>query len=392
VSLYERTDEERVRLQARVREWAEANLLTAAQSAQLCAGLATDLRRTNCLLRAALMFFTAVVVAATFGLIVVAFDVEARSALAVLSGIGAVASFAAAWRLVRVLRLYRHGVEEGLAICGVCLCAFFAYETAATVVGRGSGGADLAVFPAIAVASALVYASFGLIYAGIAALAAAAMMPFPFDIGPVSQRLCAAALMLAAFVAARARHRAHGDDYPGDDAAVFAAAAWIGVYLTLNLRVWDFWYRWTAPPSGMPGWFLWGTYAATWILPAVGLTLGLREKDRPMIDANLTLAIVTLATNKSYLGWPRQTWDPALLGLLLMGIAIAVRRWLAASPDGERHGFTSVRLGGDQDALRALTAVSATVRAPAAPAASTQPPSTLFDGGRSGGGGATSGF
>jgi len=390
MSLYERSDEERIRLQARVRDWADANLLTPAQAAELSAELATDVRRTNRLLRAALMFFTAIVVAASLGLIAAEFKVDERSSVALLSGVGALASFAIAWRLVRVLRLYRHGVEEGLAICSVGLCAFCVYETTAALAGAAS--AELVVFPVIAIASALVYATFGLTYVAVAALAALAMTPFPLHLAPLSQRLWAAALMLAAFAAARARHRAHGDDYPGDDAGMLAAAAWIGIYLTLNVHVFDVWYRGIVTPSVLPSWFVWSTYAATWILPAVGLTLGFGGRDRSMIDANLALAIVTLATNKSYLGWPHQTWDPVLLGVLLMGIAMAARRWLAAAPGGERGGFTAVRLGGDRDAMRALTAISATVRAPSAPAAPAQPSSPLFDGGRSGGGGATGSF
>src|SRR6202158_1533319 len=40
------------------------------------------------------------------------------------------------------------------------------------------------------------------------------------------------------------------------------------------------------------------------------------------------------------LGWPRHTWDPILLGFLLMGAALVLRRWLSKGADGERAGFT----------------------------------------------------
>ena len=55
------------------------------------------------------------------------------------------------------------------------------------------------------------------------------------------------------------------------------------------------------------------------------------------------MALATLATNKAYLGRQPQSWDPILFGLLLMGTAIVIRRWLASGPNGERYGFTPVR-------------------------------------------------
>ena len=64
------------------------------------------------------------------------------------------------------------------------------------------------------------------------------------------------------------------------------------------------------------GMFYWFTYVVTWVLPLVGLRLGVREKDRALMDVSLVMALVTLLTNKPYLGWPRQTWDPIVLGVL----------------------------------------------------------------------------
>jgi hypothetical protein len=50
-------------------------------------------------------------------------------------------------------------------------------------------------------------------------------------------------------------------------------------------------------------------------------------------------AILTLVTNKPYLGWQRHTWDPMLLGALLIGVPLLIRRWLAKGPGGIRHDF-----------------------------------------------------
>ena len=76
-----------------------------------------------------------------------------------------------------------------------------------------------------------------------------------------------------------------------------------------------------------------------------------------------------------------------LLGILLVVVAVGVRRWLAHGPGGERHGFTPVRvLRSDADAIRFVPVASAAVHAVLQQAP--PPAQTPFGGGRSGGGGA----
>jgi hypothetical protein len=119
------------------------------------------------------------------------------------------------------------------------------------------------------------------------------------------------------------------------------------------------------------------------------LVLSLREKDRPLLMVSVAMAIVTLATNKPYLGWERRTWDPMLLGALLIGVALALRRWLSRGPDGARYGYTGAKiLAGRDPVLTVLSAAPFPVH-PQAPAAA---PPAGFDGGRSGGGGASGSF
>ena len=83
-----------------------------------------------------------------------------------------------------------------------------------------------------------------------------------------------------------------------------------------------------------------------WLLPAAILARGLRQKDRLVIAAGAIAAILTVITNKPYLGWQRHTWDPMLLGALLIGVALFIRRWLASAPGEVRYGFTAKRLSG----------------------------------------------
>jgi hypothetical protein len=134
----------------------------------------------------------------------------------------------------------------------------------------------------------------------------------------------------------------------------------------------------------------WLTYVMVWVLPLAGLCLALQKKDRPFMQVNTALALVTLATNKSYLGLTRKPWDPILFGVLLTGIAIVVKRWLASGANGRRYGFTPKRiLAGDSRIMAAIATASSLVQ-PNIPPSSTGPasPHPQFGGGRSGGAGA----
>jgi hypothetical protein len=114
------------------------------------------------------------------------------------------------------------------------------------------------------------------------------------------------------------------------------------------------------------------------------------------MDVSLALALITLVTNKSYLGWPRYTWDPIVFGMVLIAMAVALRRWLSRGPGGERHGFTSSRLlDKDHEVLSVIRTASAFAqpgiarRVAPSPA---EPAAPDFGGGRSGGGGGGDSF
>jgi uncharacterized membrane protein YgcG len=128
----------------------------------------------------------------------------------------------------------------------------------------------------------------------------------------------------------------------------------------------------------------------TWVLPAVVLARGIRRKDRFVMGAGLIVAILTLVTNKPYLGWARHTWDPMLLGALLVGAAWFMRRWLERDPSGIRRGFTAARLSGkDKQWMNASSTVLGLVTPQAiTPAAQAKGAEFRFGGGASGGGGA----
>ena len=150
-----------------------------------------------------------------------------------------------------------------------------------------------------------VYRRFGFVYAAVGAMACAALIPFQLyrpDAAGHARGICwRRRCCVPVFVVVRSKRLRYGDDYPGDEYGLLQAAAWAGVYLALNLQIgWSVYWR---PESD--GWFYWFTYAMIWLLPIVGLRWSIREKDRALLDVSLAMALVTLVTNKPYLGWPR---------------------------------------------------------------------------------------
>ena len=127
----------------------------------------------------------------------------------------------------------------------------------------------------------------------------AAVIPFNFEFvaSDTARRLMAGVILLVIYGLARERRQDHGWEFPGDSYSVLETTAWVGLYPMANLKL----SPWLSFPDGVPQ-FYWATYAAIWVLPAVGLFLAIRDRHRWMLDANIVLAIVTVMSNKPYLG------------------------------------------------------------------------------------------
>lgn len=383
MSLYDPEDERRIRLQARVREWTKSGLLDPEQGAVLEVELRVDVRRTNVFLRAGLALFTVLIIAASVMLTLELLDLNRPIPTAITTALAAVLCLLPAQYFVVRQRFYRFGVEEALAAGSIALMATSAIALTYAQTQSSPGNAPMVAGLLVGAAGGFgIYWRFGYVYAVIGALVCAASVPFQLELRETIRCALAAAALAGAFVVARSRRTRYHDEYPGDDYALIQAAAWAGLYLTLNLRL--------RSPS-IEGPFYWFTYAAIWTLPIAGIYLGTRDKDRALLDVSLVMALVTLLTNKAYLGWPHHAWDPIVLGVFLMATAIAVRRWLSSGANAQRAGFTASRiLSKETGAATMLGNASARLHpeGPAFPDGG----SGGFDGGRSGGGGATGSY
>jgi hypothetical protein len=380
MSLYTRDDERSIRVQRLVHDWTKSGLLIPEQRDRILPELQVNLRRTNIFLRVTLFVFGYMIVNSLTGLFVVTLNLS-EDATMFLALAASAAFFAVAHVLVKQFRLYHFGIEESAAVASVSF---------------GAIAASMLLHPTFSILQALIAATagafvvfrrFGLVYAGVVATIFAALIPFGTEQVDTVRRLAGMAIMVVVFFIARERRQDHDWDYPGDAYAVIEMVSWAMLYLLANLKI----SSWLASPDEVRQ-FYWATYAAIWILPAIGLFIAIRDRHRMLLDANIVLAILTMMSNKPYLGAEQKPWDPILFGVLMITIAIGLRRWLASGANGSRHGFVAHRLLASEKERLAL-AGSATVFAPGAPPAHTpEPPPAIGGGGSSGGAGASAKF
>src|SRR5438034_4806789 len=369
---YSREAEEAVQAQDLIWEWMRSGLLEKEQIPRLSEDLQTDLRRTNNFLRLVLFLFTAIIIGASVLLLIDILHIAEDRARAMACVAAAALCFGLAEFVVAKFRVYRFGVEEALVIGAIVLVI----AAVALMMSKANIDSILAMALALgAIGGFLLYLRFGFVYAGVIAIACAAMIPFPLADPIKGRHLLSAAVFLVLFVLVRGNE-------------VFQTTAWVGLYVVLNLHI--------SPDAIIDrGGFYWTTYVMIWLLPVVGLSLSLRARDRLLMDFSGVMLITTLATNKLYLGLPSHTWDPILFGLFLMIAAVWIRRWLSSGSNGARFGFTPARiLNRDSRLMTVVSTASAAFQPKASPSAPavTESAKPQFAGGRSGGAGASGEF
>ena len=344
-----------------------------------------------------MFLFTLIVVGAAVALFFVVFIPHpAAQTTGIFLLIFATLSYAAAEFAVSRFQFYRYGIEEALAVCAV---GFLCVGILGALFGGQPNGMEYLVPAAGALASLWIWHRFRLPYAFPAAMIFVLWLPGYWTSSHAEQHVIVVAFYVAGLIAVAAVRPRHRFTYLNGQYSIAEALLWLGIYLAINLQLSSAdllgqWWEGARTTNEFSKPFYWTTWVLTWCLPPTVLARGLRNKDRFVIAAGAVAAILTLVTNKPYLGWPRHTWDPMLLGALLIAVALFIRRWLAGGPDGTRHGFTVRRLSGkDKQWMNAASAAFG-LAAPQsiAPAPQTTGPAVSFGGGDSAGGGATSDF
>jgi len=400
VRAYSASSEEALRARDLLKDWAGEGFLTEAQYQRMEQETVCELRRTNIFLRLVLFLFTLIIVGAAVALFFVVFlPRSATQATGIFLLMFAAISYVAAELAVSQGRLYRYGIEEALAVCSVAfLCvgldlAFFS--------GVPYSSREIQfVIPAVgAIASLWIWYRFNLWYAFPAAMIFAIFLPGYWTASHSSQHVFLSVFYAAGLICIAPVRSRHRFDYLEDAYSLSEAFLWLGIYLIFNLKISALslpsqWWSNTRPASEFAVPFYWTTWVLIWCLPPLILTRGVRQKDRFIIAVGAMTTVLTLVTNKPYLGWQRHTWDPILLGIALTGVSLFLRRWLALSPAGVRHGFTAARLSGkDKHTMSVGSTVLGLVTPQSiTPAPQQTNPDFRFGGGGSGGGGASGDF
>jgi hypothetical protein len=401
VRIYSAASEETLRASKLLADWAGEGFLTQEQYQRLKRETVSELRTTNLFLRLILFLFTLISVCAAAALFLTVFVPHSwEQTNGIFLVIFAAVSYAAAELAASRGRLYRYGIEEALAVGSVgflCVGMEFALFSGHPLL-PASDAAHSLVPAAGAVFSLWIWRRFGLWYAFPAAMIFTIFLSGYWTQSDAAQRAIIAVFFVVGLICVAALRTRHRFDYLDDTYSLAEAFLWLGIYLAINLKL---------SPSNLPaGWWGWGgsgvavseytrsfywtTWVLIWVLPPVVLVRGIRLKDRFVIAAGAIAAVLTLVSNKPYLGWPRHTWDPMLLGILLTGVAWFLRRWLGRGPGGIRAGFTAARLSGkDKQWMSASSAVLGLVTPQSiTPSPQTTSPEVRFGGGASGGGGA----
>jgi hypothetical protein len=393
----DQSDEEALCARNLLKDWAGEGFISEAQYRRMEQESVCDLRRTNIFLRLVLFLFTLIVVGAVVALFFVVFlSQPGTQTKGIFLLIFAAISYAAAEFAVSQARLYRYGIEEALLACSVgLLCAGM---EVAFFSGR-SNELNYLVPAAGAILSLWIWRRFGLHYVFLAAMIFVLWLAGYWTSSHAAQHLIVAAFYATGLITVAGVRSRHRFTYLDEGYSIVEALLWLGIYVAINLQLSSVnllgqWWGGSRTATEFSRPFYWATWVLTWCLPPVVLARGLRRKDRFVIAVGAIAGILTLVTNKPYLGWQRHTWDPMFLGVLLIGVALFIRRWLADGAGGIRQGFTARRLSGkDKHWMSAGSAAFGLVSPHSiTPNAQTVSPDVRFGGGDSAGGGATSDF
>jgi len=375
--------------------WQRAGAVTPEARREIDALYADDRVRTGGWFRLLFFLFTWVAAAGAFGLlelVLAAHEWPAGVWTVVLLALAAAAA-AVAEHLQGTRQLRRYGVEEAIGWMAVACGVGAVGALTAGVLDAGERPTVVVLGAALAAAAAAAALRWGLPLAGAVAaaglFAAAATLPggrwWWIALAPP---LAWAAERVAESAAAAPAHRARA----GEGWWIAVAALYAAVHVeSVDRTGGDLGLSGLAPhwSGALPAAVAW---TAMLLLPVLLIATGLATRRRPRLDTGLLALAATAATAVAELE-PDPLW-PVLLaaGLLVVGLAFALRRAFRRAPGGTLRGWTSEPLFDDADRAAALELAG--VAAALTPAAREQPAEAGVSGGGGefGGGGASTGY
>lgn len=397
VSLYLPDQEQNIYLGREAETWHRSGLIDGKQLSAVYKALDISLRRTNLFFRILFFIFTGLGLGAAAGLLVWMMESSGDAVVALVILFCALVCYIAAEGLVRKVRLYRHGLEEALAMAAMILSLsgfLIAIDDLNLEHGLVSGGACLI----LAASACLIYLRFGYLYAAVIGTISLCAIPFQFSLPHATERLILLLMLCASLALWLYRDGKATLDYKKERCTLMLACHLAAVYLTVNLHVAGLIGSFIEGagtghfrPDAFPPALYWASYVLTFLLPATAIYAGIKSRRRCILNIGLAMSVATLATNKSYLGLPRYAWDPAILGLVAVGLSLLLTRWLNAGPEKKRSGFTACAILKPEDHGMTVADAAAALTPYAIEAGRSPGPGATdayLEGGASGGGGA----
>lgn len=387
------------------RAWRRAGIVDETVTAAVAARHPDDRGRMGPVFRVLLFLFTVLAVCGAFGFVGMLMNFDHEGALAFLALLTGLALVAGTELQLGSLRRRQGGTETATSF----LAIGFLLSAAAWWLFESSGGDDrgrLALF-ALTAAALLAAAAWRWGYPLYAAAATAAlfmaMLQLPWA------RLWWIVLPLAA--APGLLRLGSSSRLPPAHRASLTAVASVGLaglYIAVHLGSWE--ARLIEEMGGVGGsggssgsgsaspavydsdalW--WAAAAATALVPAILLAAGILRRRYALILLGLGTSAASLITLRYYVHLPPLWVILTGSGAFLVAVALALRRYLASGPDGERHGYTAAPLFTDLARQRALEAGAAVLALTPAARSLHEEPRFEGAGGELGGGGASGTF
>lgn len=375
-------EEERAFNHERLRDWRAAGLLGADKAAEAEALAGEAPAHASWPLRILLFGLGALALGALSALVLK--DLRGRADSAFTAWVLAAGAVAAAEAGIRRLKVRRFGAEEALVAGAVVLLAYGAERAFSTGMRWHF---SLGVFSAAAALGAsAAYLRYGYRLASFGAAVALGVLVGSQEYGADATRVLLAVLYAGLLAAATFWPGLPPRERSRLEIVRFFLA--LSVPLCLNLRLEQFPRPWSLQP--VTGAFGLATFAAIFLIPLAWLAWGARERSRTILWAGAIGLLVAQCSIKPYLGIKRDPWDPAVLGLELVLLALALKRWLDAGPGGRRGAYSSEAFGDPGPGEASGLLVAAVAASPSSPPAGPDRPKG--GGGSFGGGGASGGY
>jgi uncharacterized membrane protein len=400
LSLYSPQQEENIYIRKQARTWQRSGLITNDQLTSIFGYTNPDVSQTNVFFRAIFFIFTYLCASALLGLFVWITGIKGSMALSVTSIIAGVIFYFLAEYAITNYRFYRHGIEEALALSSmVLLCMGLFFGAMKLFWGNKlSAHFDILLCILFAVNACWIYLRFGYLYAALISIVATCIIPFQLSLTPISERVLLLSILCLIFFLNVIYDNLENEDFRKDKDTTIQTCLLAAIYLTVNLEIIGALGLLTGDtrsihlhPKSFPPYIYWSSYILTFIIPVAGIYWGIKSRKRLILNASLIMACVTLATNKSYLGWTRYAWDPVILGTALIVLSIIINRWLNNGANKARDGFTAEDILKPENHGIGLAEVAAALT-PIATGIEVQHQEKYFDGGSSGGGGASGNY